>query len=110
MGPTAGEAIPTCNLNTPPVSHLGAHRALTTSEAARLYALAVAAGRGPASGHRGPVPAGVDRPTATLAITRGPQTVVLAVSDGPRGLSADVQETWRLLREIADELRRTARR
>ena len=110
VGTTAGEAILACNRNTPPVSHLGAHRALTTSEAARLYALASGPALTRPQSTGSSAPASVDRPTATITITRGTQRVVLDVSDGPKGLSANGQQTWRLLREIADELRGTARR
>lgn len=104
---TAGEAILTCSRNTPPVSHLGAHRALTTSEAAHLYALASeqVSAQLPRATHA--PPASVDRPTAAITITRGTQRVVLDVSDGPNGLSGAAQETWRRLRDIADELRGT---
>jgi hypothetical protein len=110
VGTNAGEALLTCNRNTPPVSHLGGHRALTTSEAARLYALASGRASTRPQGTGSAPPAGVDRPTATITITRGTQRVVLDVSDGPKGLSAHDQQTWRLLRDIADELRGTGRR
>ena len=107
---TAGEAILLCNRNTPPVSHLGAHRALTTSEAASLFTLASGPALTRPQSTGSSTPTRVDRPTATITITRGTQRVVLDVSDGPKGLSANDQQTWRLLREIADELRGTRRR
>ena len=107
---TAGEAILMCTRNTPPVSHLGAHRALTTSEAASLFTLASGPALTRPQSTGSSTPTRVDRPTATITITRGTQRVVLDVSDGPKGLSANDQQTWRLLREIADELRGTARR
>jgi hypothetical protein len=110
VDPNAGEAILNCSRKTPPVSHLAAHRALTTSEAARLYALASErASTRPQSTGSSP-PGSVDRPTVTITITRGTQREVLDVSDGPQGLSENDQQTWRLLRELADELRGTGRR
>lgn len=107
---TAGEAILTCSRDTQPVSHLGAYRALTTSEAARLYALASGPALTPPPSGGSSAPASVERSTATITITRGAQRVVLDVSEGPKGLSANEQQTWRLLREITDELRGTGRR
>jgi hypothetical protein len=103
---TAGEAVLTCHRSTPPVSHLGAHRVLTTAEATRIHALASGMVPSQSQSAGSAPPPTVDRPTATLTITRGTHRVVLDVSDGPTGLSEDVQQTWRLLRDIADELRR----
>ena len=110
VGDTAGDALLTCDRSTSPVSHLAAHRALTTSEAARLYVLASvpAASRPQIAGS--PAPASVDRARVTITITRGTQRVVLDVSEGPERLSANNQQPLRLLREIADELRGTGRR
>ncbi len=110
VDPNAGEAILNCSRKTPPVSNLGAHRALTTAEAARLYALASERTWTRAPGTGSSPPASVDRPTVTLTITRGTQRDLLDVSDGPMGLSDNDQQTWRLLRELADELRGTGRR
>jgi hypothetical protein len=110
VGMAAGEAILTCDRNTSPVSQLSAHRTLTTSEAARLYVLAsVPAASRPQSAGRS-APAGVDRARATITITRGTRRVVLDVSEGPKRLSGNDQQTLRLLREIADELRGPGRR
>jgi len=106
---TAGEATLSCGRNTPPVSHLAAHRALTTSEAARLYLLAgTASSRAQGSGT--PAPARADGDRATITIERGKERVVLDASRGPETLSGNDQQTLRLLREIADELRGAGRR
>ena len=107
---SAGEATLSCERSTPPVSHLAAHRALTTIEAARLYTLASAR---PSSPPRGPgirAPAPADGTTVTLTIERGTQRVVLDAGQGPAALSANDRQTLRLLREIADGLRGSERR
>lgn len=105
-GATVGEAILNCHRSVPPVSNLGAHRALTASEAASLYALAagLVSTQPPKSGSA--PRARVDRPTATLTAARGAQRIVLDVSDGPTALSPAEQRVWRRLRDLADELRR----
>lgn len=107
---TAGEAILTCHRNTPPVSQLGAHRALTAAEAARLFALASGPAASLPQSTGSPEPARVDRAKATVTITRGAARVVLDVTEDMKGLSAQDQQTLRLLREIADDLRGTGRR
>jgi hypothetical protein len=107
---TAGEAILSCERDTPPVSQLGAHRALTTSEAARLYALASgpAATRPKSSGRA--AAASADGPRATITITQDTQRVVLDVGQGPGTLSANDRQLLQMLRELADELRGAGRR
>lgn len=107
---TSGEAILTCERRTSPVSQLAAHRTLTTSEAARLHLLASVPAASRRQGTGSPVPANVDRATATVTITRGTDRVVLDVSEGPERLSGDDQTVLRLLRAIADELRGTGHR
>jgi hypothetical protein len=107
---TTGEATLSCERNTPPVSHLAVHRALTASETARLYprASAPASSRPQASGS--PAPARVDGAKVIITIERGDQRVVLDASQGPETLSGDDQQVLRVLREIADELRGAGRR
>ena len=102
---TTGESTLSCERNTPPASHLAAHRALTTSEAARLYTLAStsASSRPPRSGS--PAPASAGGAKVTITIERGNQRVVLDASQGPEALSGNDQQILRLLREIADELK-----
>jgi hypothetical protein len=106
---TTGEATLSCERNTPPVSRLAAHRALTTSEAARLYTLtsAPASSRPQVAGS--PVPASVDGAKVIITIERVSQRVVLDASQGPETLSGNDQQTLRVLREIAGELRAAGR-
>jgi hypothetical protein len=106
---TAGEAILSCERNTSPVSRLGAHRALTTSEAARLYALASVPASTRPQGSGSHAPASADGARVTLTINQGNQRVVLDVGQEPNTLSRNDQQTLRILRELADELRGAGR-
>lgn len=110
VGQAAGEAILTCDRHTPPVSHLAAHRALTTSEVSRLYELASVPVASRPQSSENAAPANIDRAKATITIARGTDRVVLDATDGPNGLSGQEQQIWRLLRGIADDLRGTGRR
>lgn len=97
-----GEAILTCQRTEPP-SHLGAHRPLTPSEAARLSALAEQMTMQPLPAEApAPKPVG---PKATLVVARGAEGVSVDVSQGPTGLSETEREIWQMLRSLADELR-----
>lgn len=99
---TAGEAILHCT-RTSPASNLGAHRALTAVEAARLFALSTTRAQ-----------SRPDRPSAdsgrksTLVVVWGTERVSLDVSQAPERLVDDDRELWRMLRAIADELRGTS--
>ena len=107
---TAGEATLSCERSTPPVSHLAARRPLTTPEAARLYALASDPASPRPQESDGPAPATADGGKTIITIERGNRRVVLDASRGPDGLSRNHQQTLRMLREIADQLRGARRR
>lgn len=97
----AGEAILHCT-RTSPASNLGAHRALTAVEAARLFALSTTRAQSR------PDRSGADSGSkATLVLVWGTERVTLDVSQGPDNLVDDDREIWRMLRAIADELRGT---
>lgn len=98
-----GEAILTCQRTEPP-SHLGAHRPLTPSEAARLFALAEQLKMQPLPPDAQPAPRPVG-PKATLVVSRGADALSVDVSQGPTGLSDSEREIWQMLRSLADELR-----
>lgn len=98
-----GEAILSCQ-RTSPASHLGAHRPLTATEAARLFALAEQMQMHPQQ----PGTESAARPVgpqATLVVRRGAEGVTVDVSQGAAGLSDAERDLWRMLRAIADELR-----
>ena len=97
-----GEAILTCQ-RTAPASHLGAHRPLTPSEAARLFALAGQMTMQPLPSEA-PAPRPVG-PKATLVVARGAEGASVDVSQGPTGLSDTERELWQMMRSIVDELR-----
>lgn len=105
VGQTTGEAILTCERRVPPVSQLSSHRALTPSEAARLYELASVPATSRPQGSLTPPPANAERARSTLTITRGADRVVLDVSEDATPLAPDDQQVLRLIRAIADELR-----
>lgn len=98
---TAGEAILHCT-RTSPASNLGAHRALTAVEAARLFALSTK--RAQSRPDRPGADSGLK---ATMVVVWGPERVSLDVSQAPESLVDDDREIWRMLRAIADELRGT---
>lgn len=98
-----GEAILTCQ-RTYPASHLGAHRPLTASEAARLFELTEQMQMQPRQ-PEAESPARPVGPKATLVIRRGAEGVTVDVSQGSTGLSDSEREIWQMLRSIADELR-----
>jgi hypothetical protein len=107
---TAGEAILSCERNTSPVSRLGAHRALTRSEAGRLYARASVPAPTRPQGSGSAAPASADGARATITITQDTQRVVLDVGQGASTLSANDRQLLQMLRDLADELRGTGRR
>lgn len=98
-----GEALLTCG-SSDPSSHLGAHRPLSTSEAARLFALVE---QMPMQPHLPGAEWSMRTigPKANLVIGRRAESVTVDVSRGPQGLSDDEREIWQMLRAIADELR-----
>ncbi len=100
---TAGEAILSC-ARTSPASHLGAHRALTASEAARLYALSEQMEMRPQRPNAEPAALTNGR-KGILVVVRGAESATVDVSQGPKRLSKRDQELWQLLLSIADELR-----
>jgi hypothetical protein len=105
-----GEAILSCERHTSPVSRLGAHRALTPSEAERLYAIASVPAPTRPQGAGSRAPASGDGARVTLTIQRGNQRVVLDVGQGLNTLSGNDRQTVRILRELADELKGAGRR
>jgi hypothetical protein len=104
-----GEAILSCERSAP-VSHLAAHRALTASEAGRLYALASVPASSRPTGSGNPATANAAGARVTITIERGGQRVVVDASDAEETLSADHRQTLQVLREIADGLRGAPRR
>lgn len=98
-----GEAILTCQ-RTSPDSHLGAHRALTVSEAARLFALTEQMQVRPQPPEDASVPRPVG-PKTTLVVRRGVDGLTVDLSPGSTGLSDAEREISQMLRSIADELR-----
>lgn len=106
---SAGEAILSCERNTSPVSRLGAHRALTTSEVARLYALA-SVPAAPPQGSGSDARSSADGSMSTLTIQQGDQRVVLDLGPGQQSiLSERDRQTVRMLRQLVDELRGSGR-
>ena len=100
------EAILSCQ-RTHPASHLGAHRPLTASEAARLLELTEQMQMQPHHPEAESA-ARLVGPKATLMVRRGAKDVTVDVSRGPAGLSDSQREIWQMLRSIADELRGSA--
>lgn len=98
-----GEVILSCG-RPDPDSHLGAHRPLTASEAARLHALTEQMPMQPLPQEAVPTDRPVG-PRATLLVRRGDEGVNVDVSQGPTGLSDSEREIWQILRSFADELR-----
>jgi hypothetical protein len=107
---SAGEAILSCQRNTSPASHLGAHRALKPSEAARLHALGATRAPARSEGAGRPATASTDGARSTLTIQHGDQRVVLDLGPGHSTLSAGDQQILQMLRQLGDELRGSGRR
>jgi hypothetical protein len=106
----AGEATLSCERRTPPVSHLAAHRALTTTEVARLSTLASARASSRSPKAESSALASADGAQVTVTIERDDRRVMLDASRGTASLSANERQLLGVLRGIADGLRGGARR